>query len=200
MAAYPTLWFWRSDPLVGEWRAVESYSTDDHPHPYRVDGGERPSDTPAWSTLHHDGKFLRTTVDHGHLPKAPPLWFVLVDAVEPLGPTSSLLAFANDTHPDGAVLTVEQFRKTGISGDQQVGAIKWWRETATLVQIHVADTHRRRGIAIKLINTADVLIVGRSDVFLNGGDHLTDDGAALASQWGHSARLRQRVGYYPPAD
>jgi hypothetical protein len=51
-----------------------------------------------------------------------------------------------------------------------------------------------------LIHVADVLVVSRSDVFLNGGDHLTGDGAALASKWQHSKRLNERVGHYPPAD
>lgn len=88
-----------------------------------------------------------------------------------------------------------------LSEIQHLGAIKWRRSDASLEQIYVAKEFRRRGIAIKLINVADVLVVSsKTDGYLNGGNHLTDDGAALASRWTHSVRLNQRIGSYAPMD
>lgn len=197
---YPTLWFWRSAELVNGWRAVESYTTDEHPKPYRFDGGLRPTDAPTWSSLTHNGEHLVATVDHSHLPKAPPLWYVVLDQTQTLGDATALMAFADDRFPDGTVLSVEQFRACQVEGKKQIGAVQWMRNTGTLTNLRVNEAYRRRGISLKLIHVADVLLVSRDDGFLNGGDHLTSDGEALAAKWQHSVRLKPQVGRYSPMD
>lgn len=201
MAQYPTLWFWRSDPIKDGWWSVKSYSTDEHPHPFTVESDVRPTEAEPFSTLDRNEDHLRVWIDHEHLPNAPDLWYLLINYNETFGGVSSLMAFTDNRFPDGTILDVEQFRKTGKSAADQIGAVQWRRSTATLEQIYVHKAQRRKGISTKLINVADILVVARrTDAYLNGGGHLTDDGAALAQRWSHSARLTERVGSYSSMD
>lgn len=201
MSDYPTLWFWRSKEIREGWYAVESYVTDEHPKPSTVTSSVRPTGAKPFSTVSDDGEHLMAWVDHAHLPHAPELWYVLVHYNDTFGGVSSLMAFADGSFPEGTILSADQFRNTGISHTEQVAAIKWRRANGTIEQIYVAADSRRRGISIKLINVADALVVSsRTEGYLNGGGHLTDDGAALAARWTHSVRLNERVGSYSPMD
>jgi hypothetical protein len=201
MPDYPTLWFWRSDSLMDGWNAVESFATDEHPHPSTIESNVRPTGADPFSRVSLNGQHLTVHVDHAHLPKAPSLWYLLINYNDMIGGVAALMAFADKRFTDGTVLDADQFRLTGKTAADQVAAIKWRRSDATIEQIYVANEFRRRGLAVKLINVADALVVAsRTDGYLNGGGHLTDDGAALASQWNHSARLSQRVGSYSPMD
>ena len=201
MTDYPTLWFWRSGPLKDGWYAVESYPTDEHPKPSTIESDVRPTDAEEFSSVSLSGDHLKVWVDHGHLPKAPDLWYLLIHYNESFGGVSALMAFADGRFPDGTVLDADQFRATGKSAADQIGAIKWRRSDATIEQIYVSADYRRQGISIKMINVADALVVSRgTNGYLNGGGHLTDDGAALASRWKHSVRLNERVGSYSPMD
>lgn len=201
MSDYPTLWFWRSDPIREGWDAVESFSTDEYPKPSTIESEIRPTGSEPFSSVNGSGEYLVAQVDHGHLPKAPNLWYLLLNYNEASGGVSALMAFADQRFPEGTILDADQFRSCGKSAADQIAAIKWRRADATIEQIYVSEPFRRRGVAIKLINVADVLVVSsRTNAYLNGGGHLTDDGAALASRWTHSVRLTERVGYYSPMD
>jgi GNAT superfamily N-acetyltransferase len=113
------------------------------------------------------------------LPGAPLLWYVELPepATDPAATT--LVAFSDARYPDGRLLGPDDARAAGITADGQVGAVRWWPASGLVHQIYVAPTHRRRGVANKLVRAAFGLQASRGLAPLHGDGRRTD----LGERW-----------------
>lgn len=140
-------------------------------------GNRRPA---AWRmAVRHAGATGPVASIEVALPDAPVLWYV--DVPEPAADpaAATLVAFSDSRHPDGTVLTADQASAEGISGNQQVAAIRWWPATGLVHQLYVAPAHRRNGVAGKLAHAAFGLQAVRRRPPLHGDGRRTDDGEAF---------------------
>jgi GNAT superfamily N-acetyltransferase len=138
-------------------------------------------------------------------PEAPLLWYVELPEPVASPPATTLLAFSDPRHPEGTVLTAEQARECGVTGAEQVAALRWWTQSGLVHQIYVAPAHRRRGVGGKLAQAAFGVQKARGLAPLHGDGRRTDDG----EQWrqrlpGHvaqrMARLTQRLPSMTPGE
>jgi hypothetical protein len=201
MSKFVTLWFWRGRRLTADWFHVESYTTDEHPHPMLVTTTTKPTFADPFTTSQVD-KLGRLVVglDHGHLPDAPPLWHVLIREYNRPKPSQSLVSFATNDFPDGTVVEASEYQTLDLpSFSERVAAIRWGFGDPKIEQLYVADNWRRRRISVKVINCADLVnMAGNWGGFIYGGDQTTDMGAELADAWTNSNRLRERIVRLPP--
>jgi GNAT superfamily N-acetyltransferase len=114
------------------------------------------------------------------LPDAPLLWYVEVP--EPDAGATTLLAFSDPRYAEGTVLTADTARRAGVTGEQQVAALRWWPATGLAHQVYVAAEHRRRGVGRKLVQAAYGIQVARGLLPLHGDGRRTD----LGEQWRHA--------------
>jgi GNAT superfamily N-acetyltransferase len=114
------------------------------------------------------------------LPDAPLLWYVEVP--EPDAGATTLLAFSDPRYAEGTVLTAATARRAGVTGEQQVAALRWWPATGLAHQVYVAAEHRRRGVGRKLVQAAYGIQVARGLLPLHGDGRRTD----LGEQWRHA--------------
>lgn len=204
MSKFVTLWFWRGQRLTADWFHVESYATDEYPHPTLIVRKDKPTFAEPFSTSRVDelGRLI-IGLDHGHLPDAPPLWHVLIREYrrQPV-PTQCLISFATDDLPDGTVVEAADYTQMKLPPmSEQVAAIRWGFGDPKIEQLYVAEAWRRRRISVKLINCADLVnVAGGWGGFIYGGDQTTDMGAQLGTAWAHSTRLQERVVKLPPMD
>lgn len=203
MTQFATLWFWNAGRLDDHWDRIESFSTEEHPKPSTVHGGERPSEAPAfsWTGLDADGNLLVGHVTD-HLPDTPAIWWVLRHEPNPLGDTVSLIGFADDDLADGTVLPVAKAVELGVArGKEQACAIRWGKGDPKLEQIHVRESLRRKRLSVKMIHVADVVNESAGwGGYIYGGMELTPDGEKLAGAWQHSPRLRPKTTDHTPLE
>ena len=109
------------------------------------------------------------------LPDAPLLWYVEL----PESDATTLVAFSDPRQADGAVLTAAEARATGVSGDEQVAALRWWPGTGLVHQVYVQPAARRRGVAGKLAQAAGGVQVARGLPDLHGDGRRTE----LGERW-----------------
>ena len=109
------------------------------------------------------------------LPGAPLLWYV--ELPEP--DATTLVAFSDPRYADGAVLTAAEGHAAGVSGDDQVAALRWWPGTGLVHQVYVQPAARRRGVAGKLAQAAGGIQAARGLPDLHGDGRRTD----LGEQW-----------------
>jgi GNAT superfamily N-acetyltransferase len=138
-------------------------------------------------------------------PGTPLLWYVELPEPTASPPATTLLAFSDPRQPEGTVLTADQARASGVSGAQQVAALRWWTGSGLAHQIYVAPAHRQRGIAGKLAQVAYGVQVVRGLTPLHADGRRTDDG----EQWrqrlprhvsGRMAPLSQRLPSMTPGE
>jgi len=134
------------------------------------------------------------------LPDAPPLWYVELPepAAEP--PATTLVAFSDLRRPEGEILAESEARAAGVSGNDQVAAVRWWPSLGLVHQVYVQPRFRRRGVAGKLVQAAGGIQAARGLPALHGDGRRTD----LGEQWraglpGYLAtRLAPRTHALPP--
>ena len=202
MPKFVTLWFWKGARLSAEWFKVESYATDEHPHPSLVIGLHKPTSAEpfSWSELDSNNRLV-IGLDHSHLPKTPALWHVLVREYRRAEPTQSLISFVSDDYVDGTVIEIEEFNKRGFSFENRVAAIRWGFGNPQIQQLYVDERFRRMRIGTKIINCADLMnVAGGWGGFIYGGEQVTEMGERIASAWTHSARLAKKEVSLPPMD
>jgi GNAT superfamily N-acetyltransferase len=109
------------------------------------------------------------------LPDAPLLWYI--ELPEP--DATTLVAFSDARYPEGSVLTAAEAQAAGVSGDDQVAALRWWPGTGLVHQVYVQPAVRRRGVAGKLAQAAGGIQVARGLPDLHGDGRRTD----LGERW-----------------
>ena len=130
-------------------------------------------------------------------PRAPHLWAVLLPADR--GDQVDLAAFSTDSFPDGTLVGPRSVEALGISWANQVAAVRWSPSSGVVGQIYVSPTHRRRGVATKLLMLAGGVRVAMGWSPLRSDGRLTDLGDAWLrrspEQW--QGRLTARTAHLP---
>ncbi|TWH71991.1 Acetyltransferase (GNAT) family protein [Modestobacter roseus] len=113
------------------------------------------------------------------LPGAPLLWYVELAEPQADPAATTLVAFSDDRFADGEVLDADQARQAGVSGEQQVAAVRWWTGSGLVHQVYVGPAFRRRGVAGKLVQAAAGAQAARGLPLVHGDGRRTD----LGEQW-----------------
>lgn len=109
-----------------------------------------------------------------------------------------LLAFRHDdvashagarslaTVPPGTVLTAADVGRLGLTGGDQLAAVRWDPATGQVLELYVDPGHRRRGVGTCLLLAAEACAVARGWPTLRGGGVRTELGEALRRglRWG----------------
>lgn len=112
-------------------------------------------------------------------PKAPPLWFVEVEQPHPTHPAVMLVAFTGHGVEPGRLVDGEGFDASTATSDDQLGALRWYRESGEVDQVYVSPDWRRRSIGSALVVAGGTLAVARGWARLWGDGQRT----ALGDRW-----------------
>jgi hypothetical protein len=148
-------WYERQEPLAnGRWR-VRCWLGGDHPDGSVVDDPGDTSDLfELWrADLDEEGR-PRLWVNPEAIPGSPAMWFVALP--EPSGPrrAMALVGFDDPCLPAGVVVPDAVFFHLPVRNDDQVGAVRWWRDEAVVDQVYVGERWRRRHVATAVIYAA----------------------------------------------
>jgi GNAT superfamily N-acetyltransferase len=121
--------------------------------------------------------------------KAPPLWFVEVLESTAHPPATNLVAFTGHDVAPWTLLDNLDVGRTGVSSDDQLGALRWYPATGEIDQIYVAPQWRRRSIGSTLLIVASALAMARNWASLWTDGQRTALGEELRKgfEWGHRA-------------
>jgi len=184
----------------GRW-AVSAYGNDGFAEGEIVDGALAAGSHLVWRTSQSDRGIVRIERGAGEVDGAPDLWFVHVDEPKASPRATNLVGFATDHFEPGTVITRYQFASLGLSNDQQVGAIRWYRDIAVVHQLFVADNWRRRRAGSALIYAADAFhqSMGWPGALTSDGRR-TDLGEHFVAAQRYPARFPSRTETMPPMD
>jgi GNAT superfamily N-acetyltransferase len=82
------------------------------------------------------------------------VWFVLVEEDDE---RLDLVAFEGPDVEPGTVISAERFEHLTVANEEQLGAIRWSRRTATIDQVYVLAARRRQGIGTLLVYAASAV-------------------------------------------
>ena len=87
------------------------------------------------------------------------IWYVLVEDLEAEASDDAvdLIAFATADVTAGTVITADGFAALPVASEEQVGAIRWSRRTATIDQVYVLPERRRRQLGTLLVYAASAV-------------------------------------------
>lgn len=191
-------WYLRTGSLPRDRWEVRCHLTDQHPDGSTVDVAETTpeatagyrDDTVLWRAGLDEAGRARVAVSEWAAPGALSAWYVLL-----LGDTegrtqATLVAFATDHLPDGTVVPDASFFTMPISSDDQAAAVRWYRDTAVVHQIHTKPDYRRSHLATKLIYVASGIhqLHGWPDRLHSDGRR-TDEGQEFVTGLGHPDRI-----------
>ena len=193
--AMKTVWFWKGPPLNSRWSVVATYATDEHPHPFVVEGKVCPTKSDPHSFVMADeNEHLVVRLTDEQFDGVPDLWYILEENPHPTDMVS-IHAMAGGAFPKGTVLTVKDVGGIKLAASDRVGFVRWFRSDSRLQQVMVNEIWRRKRISTVLIGVADVVIMsGNYGPHLNGGDITTADGEELRKAWSESTRVTPRIG------
>jgi GNAT superfamily N-acetyltransferase len=78
------------------------------------------------------------------------LWWVEVPETAATPPALNFVAYDVPVMTAGSIIDEAAFSSLGVTGQQQVGAYRWWPSTGEVHQMYVAPAERRHGIGIAL--------------------------------------------------
>lgn len=120
-------------------------------------------------------------------PRAPPLWFVEMEEAHPTHPAVTLVAFTGHDVEPGSLVDTKTFEGTTATGDDQLGAVRWYPATGEVDQVYVSPDWRRHSIGSGLVVAAGTLAVARGWSRLWGDGQRTGlgDRWRSTSDWAH---------------
>lgn len=191
-------WYLRTGSLPrGRWE-VRCHLTDQNPDGSTVDAaGAEPAalelyrdDTVLWRAGLDEAGRARVEVSDWAAPGSPSAWYVLLLGDAEGRAQATLVAFTTDDLPDGTVVPDASFTTMPVRSDQQAAAVRWWRDTAVVHQIHTRTEHRRTHLATKAIYVASGIhqLHGWPDRLHSDGRR-TDDGQEFVTGLGHPDRI-----------
>ena len=133
-------------------------------------GTQRPS---GWVIAVRSDDEGRVRAIETALPDAPLLWYVELPEPEAAPAATTLVAFSDDRHPEGTLLSAAQAAADGVSGAEQVAAFRWWPDSGLVHQVFVVPRHRRRGVGLNLGHVAFGLQHSRGLRALHGDGYRT---------------------------
>lgn len=146
----PPTWYARRSTLQSGLHLVSAHRGFEHADGTTMHGG-RPA---LWSTERSELGLIRVIVAREAAPEAPNTWFVSVDEPRAEPPAANLVAYVTDDFPSGTIINRYQFGSLGIRGEDQAGAIRWFRDIGLKHQIFVAPQWRRNQLGTLLVYTA----------------------------------------------
>ncbi len=195
-------WYQRQAALPGgRWR-VRCLFSDDHADGEVVHGDEElPGRFELWhADLDADGRPC-LLIAPAAAPDSPQMWFVGLPELKAERPAMTLVGYAHDAMHPGVVISDAVFFHLPTRNDDQVGAIRWWRDDAVVDQVFVGEAWRRRHVATALIYAASAYHQ------LHGWPgRLHSDGrrTSLGEQWvaglRHPGRIAALERLMPPMD
>lgn len=146
-----------------------------------------------------DGAVVRIDVAMSVAEPGVPLWFTVVHHAGDPVPAASLLAFAGEHCPPGALVQPQDVPGHGARLQDRVGELRWQLRSGLVESVSVEHDWRRRGIGRVLATVAEALRVLRGWPPLVADGRLTDDAAAwLATSPAYwRARLSPRTHHLP---
>lgn len=136
-------WYVRTRTLSGGRWEVRCLLDDAHPDGEVVaDPGDTGGLFELWRAELDASDRLRLTVNPLSVPDATPLWFVKLPDDNAVPPRMTLVGFATAHLTPGSVISDPEFFHLPIRSDEQVGAVRWWPETATVDQVYIAKKWR----------------------------------------------------------
>jgi hypothetical protein len=148
-------WYQRQEPLSGRRWRVRCFIGDGHPDGAIVD---EPGDTSQlfelWRADLDDEGRPRLRVAPEATPDAPAMWFVGLPEFDAPRPAMTLVGYEHPILPAAVVVSDPTFFHLPVHNDDQVGAIRWYRDDAVVHQVYVGDRWRRRHVATALIYAA----------------------------------------------
>lgn len=201
--AFKQLWFWKPKQLTDRWAEVHAFSTEEFERPSIVVSEYRPTDAEViwFGSVDDDQNLFINWRDKDVMGIAPPLWYVVKDALRPHPngpdiPTVFIHALHGDDFPSGTiVMEADLIKNKFVSHSERVGFLQWFKQDSKIQQIFVEEKWRRQRVTLALFGVADLVITsGNYGPFLNGGDVTTSDGETLRKAWDGSTRVNQRVG------
>lgn len=152
-------WYLREGPLpAGRWR-VRCLFSDDHPDGAVVDQAEGDGDDlegrfEIWRADVDDQGRPRVVVHPDAAPGSPTMWFVALPELNAPRRAMTLVGYEHAVLPPGTVIGDGTFFHLPVRNDDQVGAIRWWRDEAVVDQVYVGERWRRRHVATAMIYAA----------------------------------------------
>jgi hypothetical protein len=166
---------------------------------------ENPGDTSGlfelWrADLDAEGR-PRVRVTPDAVPGAPAMWFVALPDLTGPRAAMTLVGYDDIQIPPGTVISDGLFFHLSVRNDDQVGAIRWWRDEAVVDQVYVGDRWRRRHVATAIIYAASAfhqLHGGPGRLHSDG--RRTDLGQSLVAGLRHPDRIAPLAHLMPPMD
>jgi len=150
---------------------------------------------------------VRADVDGGRvhavevdLPGIPLCWYVELPEPDAGPAANTLVAFSDPRYAEGTVLDAREAAAAGVSGAQQVAAIRWWPESGLVHQLYVVPAQRRRGLGRKIATAAFGVQLGHGLPDLHGDGRRTELGEAWRASLpdGMAARMAPWSQVLPP--
>lgn len=183
-------------------RPVRCIFSDDNADGSSVDApGDLEGRFVLWRADVDDDGRPRIFVNPLAMPDAPSLWFVGLPEFDASRPAMTLVGYEDPSIPVGSVVPDTTFFGLPIRSQDQVGAIRWWRDDAVVDQVYVGDAWRRRHVATALIYTASAYHQlhgwpGR----LHSDGRRTSMGERLVAGIRHPSRIAVLDTLMPPMD
>lgn len=193
--ATPT-WYARRATLPSGLHLVSAHRGDEFP-----DGATMHDGRPAlWTVEPSADGLLRFVVSPEAVSAAPPTWFVNVDEPRASPPAANLVAYATDDFLAGTIINQYQFGSLGLPGEEQAGAVRWFRD-GLVHQVFVAPAWRRRQLATLLVYAASAFHQANGwPGFLHDDGRHTELGDRFLAELPHSDRVTPATEIMPPMD
>lgn len=195
-------WYQRRAALPGGRWSVRCLFSDDHPDGTAVEDADAYEGRfEIWRADLDEQRRPRLLVNPDAAPGSPPMWFVGLP--EPRGPEPAMALVGFDTpHVEpGTVINDATFFHLPVRTEEQVAAIRWWRDRAVVDQVFVGEAWRRRHAATAIIYAASAYHQLHSwGGRLSSDGRRTTLGEQLVAGIRHPGRIAELDRLMPPMD
>jgi hypothetical protein len=182
---------------------MQCWLSDDFP-----DGTELDPATPVgadwvkgWTVSGSDSGLVRITYENFGPSELLNLWMVFVDEAKAQPPAASLVLFAGDEHPIGTVVSRYSFATMGVPNENQIGAIRWYKDSGLIHQIFIDPRYRQLQLATYLMYCASAFHHSNGwPGMIHGDGRRTKLGEALATATAYPERYLPLQEEMPPMD
>jgi hypothetical protein len=182
---------------------VQCWLSDDFPDGTELDPSVIPGPDwiKGWTMSETDQGLIRVSYDNFALAKDLNVWFVFVDEPKSNPAAANLVLFVGDQKPMGTFVSRYAFATMGVANDEQIGAIRWYRDSGMIHQIYIAPKYRQLQLATYLLYSTSAFhhAKGWSGI-IHGDGRRTKLGNILAAASAYPNRYRALELQMPPMD
>ncbi|MEN9793046.1 MAG: hypothetical protein RL330_1124 [Actinomycetota bacterium] len=148
-------WYERLAPLSTDRWHVRCWMHDRHPDgEVIVSPGDHSGDFLLWDADVDAQDRPVLSISPAVRTGSPEVWFVELHGEDAHGPAVTLVAFDTPHLPPGTVVTDPVFFHMPVRSEQQVAAVRWWRNDAVVDQVYVRPDMRRSHLSIHVLYAA----------------------------------------------